>query len=93
MFLIGSNTYWFFVFADQALTEKYQSMNLHHQDQLIADMGNLIVKGIEGKSKKDVLFLLRQAKPEAFLVDEGDVVTFENIAFKFEQDKLVAVGK
>lgn len=68
-------------------------MDLHHQDQLITDMGNLIVQGIESKSKKDVLFLLRQAKPDAFIVDEGDVVIFENIAFKFEQDKLVKVGK
>ncbi|ASD69106.1 hypothetical protein [Pseudoalteromonas piscicida] len=64
--------------------EPQQSINLHHQDQLITDMGKLIVQGIEGKSKKDVLFLLRQAKPEATLVDEGDVVIFENIAFKFE---------
>ncbi len=68
-------------------------MDLHHQDQLINDMGSLIVQGIESKNKKDVLFLLRQAKPDAFIVDEGDILIFENIAFEFEQDKLVKVGK
>ena len=85
--------YWFLVVIDQAVTDKYQSMDLHHQDQLINDMGSLIVQGIESKNKKDVLFLLRQAKPDAFIVDEGDIVIFENIAFEFEQDKLVKVGK
>jgi len=68
-------------------------MDLHHQDQLINDMGGLIVQGIESKNKKDVLFLLRQAKPDAFIVDEGDIVIFENITFEFKQDKLVKVGK
>ena len=68
-------------------------MDLYHQDQLIDDMGKLIVQGTPSKSKKDVLFLLRQAKPDAFIVDEDNVVIFENIAFKFKDDKLVSVGK
>ncbi|MCP4989586.1 MAG: hypothetical protein GY928_27085 [Colwellia sp.] len=91
--MIGSNIYWFLVVIDQAVTDKYQSMDLYHQDQLIIDMGKLIVQGTPSKSKKDILFLLRQAKPDAFIVDDGNVVMFENIAFKFENGKLINVGK
>jgi len=81
------------VVIDGAVTEKYQSMNIHYKDQTIKEMGQLIVKGTKKYSKKDILHLLRMANKDAFIIEEDNKIIFENIAFIFENDKLVEVAE
>ncbi|ANB22192.1 hypothetical protein A6K25_13450 [Alteromonas stellipolaris] len=90
--LLFSNGYWSLVVVDQALTNKYTSMELYSQEEAVTELGKLIVSGIESKSKKDVIFLLRQANPDAFIVDGEDAISYQNISFYFKNDKLVSIG-
>ena len=91
--LMFSNCYWFLAAIDQALTNKYTSTELYSQEQAVAELGKLIITGIESKSKKDVIFLLRQANPDAFIVDGKDVISYQNVSFYFKNDKLVSIGE
>ena len=68
-------------------------MELHSQRQAVSELGNLIVTGIESTSKKDVVFLLRQANPDAFIVDDEEHVIYQNISFYFNNDRLVSIGE
>jgi hypothetical protein len=77
--LLVSNAYWWLVVIDQAATNKYTEMELHSQKQAVSELGNLIVTGIESTSKKDVVFLLRQANSDAFIVDDEEQVIYQNI--------------
>ncbi|MGB0204287.1 MAG: Imm58 family immunity protein [Neptuniibacter sp.] len=91
LLLVGSNLFWFMVVIDQAVTDKYQSMNIYHQEQVIREMGQLIVSGSKDYNKKDILHLLRQANKEAFITEEENTIIYENVYFTFENDKLVKV--
>lgn len=81
------------VVIDQAATNKYTEMELHSQKQAVSELGNLIVTGIESTSKKDVVFLLRQANSDAFIVDDEEQVIYQNISFYFKNDRLVSIGE
>lgn len=91
--LLLSNGYWFLALVDQAITNKYTSMELYSQEKAVTELGKLITTGIESKPKKDVFFLLRQANPDAFIVDGDDVISYQNISFYFKDDKLVSIGE
>ncbi len=91
--LLVSNVYWCLVVIDQAATNKYTEMELHSQKEAVSELGNLIVTGIESTSKKDVVFLLRQANPDAFIVDDKEQVIYQNISFYFKNDRLVSIGE
>ena len=91
--LLVSNGYWCLVVIDQAATNKYTEMELYSQKQANNELGNLIVSGIASTSKKDVVFLLRQANPDAFIVDDEEQVIYQNISFYFKNDRLVSIGE
>lgn len=91
--LLVSNAYWCLVVIDQAATNKYTEIELHSQKQAVNVLGNLIVAGIESTSKKDVVFLLRQANPDAFIVDDKEQVIYQNISFYFKNNRLVSIGE
>lgn len=89
---LATNGLWAYLFVDQSITLMYTDASSREQARAIQDLGALIVKGGESYTKEDVVFLLRQAKPDAFIVDNGEVVIFEGIAFRFSGDTLVEVG-
>ena len=90
--LLATNAFWAFTVIDQGVTLMYSDMTQRTQARAIQDLGALIVKGADSYTKKDILFLLRQARPDAFIVDNGDAVSYEGITFRFASDKLVEVG-
>jgi len=89
--LLVSNIYWFLQVLGQSISEEYVSRDNYYKGQVIQTLGQLIVKGSGGYTKKDVLHLLRQSNKEAFIVDEDNKLIFENVTFIFEDDKLVKV--
>lgn len=91
--LLVSNVYWCLVVLDHTLTNKYSEMELHSQKQAVSELGNLIVTGIESTSKKDVVFILRQANHDAFIVDDEEHVIYQNISFYFKNGRLVNIGE
>ena len=91
--MLVSNVYWCLVVLDHTLANKYTEMELHSQKQAVSEWGKLIVTGIESTSKKDVVFLLRQDNPGAFIMDDEEQVIYQNISFYFKNDRLVSIGE
>lgn len=91
--LFVTNGLWAYAWLDQGVTIMYRDAVNSEQAQAIQDLGGLIVNGASSYSKKDLLHLLRQAKPEAFIVDNGDTVSYEGIRFRFSDDRLVEIEK
>ena len=50
-----------------------------------------MVAGADKHTKADIVYLLRQAKKDAFIVEEDDAIYFEGIRFTFEGEKLTKV--
>ena len=78
---------------DSGVTQTYQQVTIDEQDRTIQSLGEFIVKGTKDYSKKDILYLLRQAKPKAFIVEEPNKIIYEGAEFLFEQDILVKITK
>jgi hypothetical protein len=89
--LVCSNIFWLYVTIDGGISYTYLQSSYLDKDKATKDLGSLIVKGSKAYSKKDLLHLLRQAKPEAFIVDEPNKLIFEGIEFYFKDDHLVEV--
>ena len=89
--LVLSNAFWAYQFVDSAVSYTYLESSYDEQRRAAAELGQLIVKGAKNYTKADVRHLLRQAKPDAFIVDEADSLNFEAITFRFEADRLVEV--
>lgn len=54
-------------------------------------LGKLVVAGSGDYTQADILHLLRQTKPDAFIVEEGSMIHFEGISFEFTDDRLETV--
>lgn len=90
--LVVSNLFWLYIALDAGISQTYLEASYDEQQKASADLGSLVVKGATKYSRKDVLHMLRRAKPSAFIVEEGDKIIFEGIVFRFESDRLVEVG-
>jgi len=51
-------------------------------------LGELIVKGTQKYTKKDILHILRQANKDAFIVEEDNLIDVEGVKFIFTNGKL-----
>ncbi|MCB0324990.1 MAG: immunity protein 58 [Bdellovibrionales bacterium] len=89
--LMGTNVWWFYVTLDQAVSYTYLGQSYDEKKQVIQELGRLLVNGSKGYSKKDIVHLLRQSRPDALIVEENGLVIYENIEFRFADDKLVAI--
>ena len=91
LLLIASNIFWLYVVLDQSISYTYLGVSYDEQKQANEELGRLIVGGARSYSKKDLVHLLRLSKPDAFIVEEEDLVVYEGIYFRFSEDKLISV--
>ena len=91
VFLVLSNIFWFYAVIDQAISYSYLSGSNDYANRSINSLGELIVKGADKYSQKDILHLLRQANPDEFIVVEDNVIITEYSRFTFENGKLTSV--
>jgi hypothetical protein len=89
--LILSNIFWAYFLFDQSISYTDLLDSYEEKSRTVSALGSLIVKGSDQYSKQDLLHVLRQSKPEAFIVDEGDTIVFEQIRFTFSDGTLVKV--
>lgn len=89
--LILSNLFFAYALFDTAVSYSYLTDSFERQSEANEQLGNLIILGSEEYSQKDFLHLLRQANPEAFIVEEGQKISIGQNAFLFENDKLMGV--
>ncbi|MEJ2610804.1 MAG: hypothetical protein P8179_12155 [Candidatus Thiodiazotropha sp.] len=87
--LILSNVVLIYTIIDQAVTISYMGQGYEDQTKAKKLLGNLVVKGGRKYSQNDFLHLLRQAYPEALIVEDGDVITIEENMFTFSNGVLI----
>ena len=76
---------------DQGISFTY--LEVSYDDQVKANkvLGNLIVEGGQEYSQKDLLHLLRQEYPDAFIVESDNKVSMGPNSFVFENGRLSSV--
>lgn len=88
--LISSNVVLIYGIFDQAVTITYMEQGFEDQIKANELLGNLIVKGGSQYSQEDFLHLLRQVYPEAFIVQEANVIAIGQNKFTFLNGKLIS---
>ena len=89
--LIGSNLYWLYSSIDMGMTYTYQQMSLEDLGEAHSFLGDLMVEGGKDYSQKDILHLIRQSRPNAFIVEEDHKIIVNKVTFTFEDGKLSKV--
>lgn len=89
--LIFSNLFWLYSAIDAGVTYTYQQVSLDDLSDAHSFLGELVVKGGKEYSQKDILHLVRQSYPNAFIVEEGNEIIVNNVTFTFEGGKLSEV--
>ena len=91
MLLACSNLVWLFTVIDSGITVSYQQTSLENLGDAHSFLGELVVKGGQDYSQKDVLNLVWQSYPDAFIVEKGNEIMVNGITFSFESGKLSPV--
>lgn len=89
--LVATNLIWFYSVIDSGVTYTYQQVSLDEKSRAVKMFGELIVKGGQKYTKKDILHILRQANKEAFIVEEENSIDVEGVKFIFTNGKLSEV--
>ena len=88
---LASNGYLFYHLVDSGISYSYLHDDYDAKSRQLIALGELVVAGADEYSRSDILHLLRQAKKDAFIVEEEDVIDFEGIRFIFDGEKLTKV--
>ncbi len=89
--LVGSNLFWLYSAIDAGITYTYQQVSLDDLSDSHQFLGELVVKGGKEYSQKDILHLVRQSYPNAFIVEEGNKILVNKVTFTFKNGKLSKV--
>ena len=89
--LFVGNVFLVFRVIDTATSYSYLKDSFKHHSQSESALGKLIIEGSRKYSQKDILHLLRQADPEAFIVEENNKIIYSGNTFVFEGDRLVKI--
>ena len=77
-----------FVLIDNGTSYTYLEVSYNDELQANKVLGNLIVKGAQDYNQQDFLHLLRQEYPDAFIVEERDLIKLGPNRFEFTNNKL-----
>jgi len=89
--LVASNVFWLYALLNSGISYTYQQVSLDEQLDVNKLLGELIVKGGQEYSQKDLLHLLRQSYPDAFIVEDGERIISNRVTFVFSDGKLSEV--
>ncbi len=90
--LILSNGFWLYTTIDLGVSYTYQQASLDDVEEANKFLGELIVKGSKEYKQKDILYLLRQSYPNAFIVEEDNFIKINNVTFEFKNNTLIGVN-
>ena len=88
---IGTNAYWVTMFVDEATSYSYAMDSCREIGDRFTALRDLVIAGTAEYTQSDILHLLRQANPDAFIIEDGNSIYFEGIEFAFEDDRLTTV--
>jgi hypothetical protein len=73
---------------DQGVSLTYMQVSYDDQVQANTVLGDLVVMGGQEYSQKDLVHLLRQEYPDAFIVEDGETISIGSNSFYFSHDRL-----
>lgn len=88
LLLITSNVFWALLVVNAGVTQTYQQAGLDDLGEAHQFLGDLVVKAASEYSKADIVNLVRQSYPDAFIVEEEDKVMVNNVTFTFKNGTL-----
>ena len=89
--LILSVLFSLYLLVDNGTAYTYLEVSYNDQVQANEVLGNLIIQGGQQYNQKDLLHLLRQQYPDAFIVEESSSIKMGSNIFEFENGKLSKV--
>ncbi len=75
-----------YMIIDQGVSYTYLSDTLSRKDQDLKLLADIYPKNT---SKKDLVFLLRQARPDDVIVDKDNLVHIDDISFEFSDNDTI----
>jgi len=91
--LLASNAFWFYGIIDQGVTITYQQVTIDDQKESIKALANLIVQNSQKLNQKDILYLLRNSSPDAFIVEKENIISCAGLKFEFENGQLKEISR
>ena len=88
---LASNAYWLIRAVDSGISYSYLNDSYVVESSRFEALGKLVIAGPAEFSQADILHLLRQSNPDAFIVEDENRVVFEGIEFVFLNDRLTEV--
>lgn len=88
---LATNGFLLYGFVGSAVSYSYLQDSYGHETTRFDALADLVIAGADEYSQADILHLLRQANPDAFIVEEGNVIHYEGVKFVFDGDRLTAV--
>ena len=89
--LVVTNCIWLYKAIDAGVTYTYQQVSYDEKSKAVEMLGSLVVKGGQEYTKKDILYILRQANKDAFIVEEENLINVDGVQFIFNNGKLSEV--
>ena len=86
--LVATNIFWLYSIIDAGVTYTYQQVSYDEKSKAVIILGELIIKGGQKYTKKDILYILRQAYKDAFIVEEENLINIEGVQFIFREGRL-----
>lgn len=92
VFLFVSNITLLYGILDQGVTLTYMQDSCDSVSRGNEVLGNIIVKRGQEYTQADILHLLRQEYPDAFIVEKGERISMHDVSFCFENNRLSEVN-
>ena len=86
--LLVTNAIWLYTAIDAGVTYTYKQVSLDDKTKAVELFGGLIVKGGQQYTKKDIIYIIRLANKDAFIVEEESLINVEGVKFIFSNGKL-----
>ncbi|OAJ93142.1 hypothetical protein [Vibrio bivalvicida] len=89
--MMGSTLYLGFALIDAGISYTYQQESLKTAIKSNEVLSRVVLASSKAYTQEDLLHLLREIDPNAFIVQEKDQLIIGDITFKFENNVLVEV--
>lgn len=87
--LVGLLAFSAYHLLDQGITITYMESSLDLQGDQIELLCDFAPQIYRGRTKADVLSILRELRPDEIISDEREVVSISNLAFHFDENGLL----
>ncbi|WP_136799240.1 Imm58 family immunity protein [Desulfosediminicola ganghwensis] len=89
--LVLTNVFWFYKIIDIGITHTYFKVSYEEKVRGLEILTNLVLKGAQKYSKKDLLVTIREQNPNAFIVEDDERISIDGVSFIYENEKMIQI--